>query len=372
MHAAYVRTWFAAGIVALLVGAALGLASLAGAPVAQTAPASILVAGVSYLALALALGLVPAFARRDWPAPLTAWAAVGIGLLGALLSLHERANAALLGASLLLGAAQPVALLAAPRWPGANDPDATHAKTDRAALASIALALVGIGAGGVLLVAFPRGLPSAGYAAALLGGALPAAFGALLFILPRAAREPLSGATLAYGALGVLALSTSFLVAGLLFPLSGMARTAVAGLALAFALGITTLLRARRDASPLLSSAFVLGILAALALLLATLYGGPNALLPVALFATLAFALVLVVGALVAAAPILLPGKLAGARWMRWGPALLIAALFLYTPALQYGRSAAPAAIVAAIGLLVLLRGAAPLASNAPPPMRRR
>lgn len=371
MHAAYTRVWFVAGLGALAIAALLALATLAGAPVPPHAHVIALAAGVSYLALALALGLLPAFARRDWPTTLFALAAVGIGALALLVPWNARAFAALAGASLLLGAAQPLALLLSPRWTTPREPE-PHASTDRAALSGAVLALAGIAAGGVLLIVLPRGLPSAALATLLTTGALPAAFGALLFVLPRAAREPLRSATLGFGALAVLALATLSLVVAFLDPVGASFRWPVAGIALAYALGAATLLRARRRGAPLLTSALVLAILAALALLLATLYGPVNALVPAALYAHVAFALVLVAAALVAAAPILLPGRPRGERWMRWGPALLIAALFLYTPALQYARSPAPAAIAGAVGLAIVLAGLAPLASSAPAAMRRR
>lgn len=370
MHAAYTRVWFVAGLGALAIGALLALATLAGAPVPPSAHAIALAVGVSYLALALALGLLPAFARRDWPTTLFALAAVGIGGLALLVPWNERAFAALAGASLLLGAAQPLALLLSPRWTAPREPE-PHASTDRAALSGALLTLVGVAAGGILLVALPRGLPSAAFATLLTVGALPAAFGALLFVLPRAAREPLRSATIGFGALAVLALAAISLVVAFLDPVGATFRWPVAGVALAYALGVATLLRARRG-QPLLASALVLGVLAALALLLATLYGPVNALVSAAFYAHVAFALVLVAAALVAAAPILLPGRARGERWTRWGPALLIAALFLYTPALQYARSAAPAAIAGAVGLAIVLAGLAPLASSAPPAMRRR
>jgi hypothetical protein len=370
MHAAYVRVWFLAGLGALALGALLALATLAGAPLAPSAHAILLAAGVADLALALALGLVPAFARRDWPSPVYALAAVTLQGAALLVPWQERAFAALLGAGLLVGAAQPLALLLSPRWTTPREVE-PHRSTDRAALFSLALSLVGIAAGALLLIALPRGVPNAAFAALLLGGALPAAFGALLFVLPRGAREPLRSATLAFAAASALALALVSLLVPLLSPVGATFRWPVAGIALAYALGAATLLRARRG-TPLLVSALVLAILAALALLLSTLHGPANALLPVALYAHLAFTLVLVAAALDEAAPLLLPGKTKGRRWTRFAPALLIAALFLYTPALQYGRSAAPAALAAAVGLALLLAGLAPLGSSVPTRLRRR
>ena len=393
MHAAYVRAWFVGGLAALALSALFATTTLAGAPLAPSAHLVLLVAAISYLALTLTLGLLPAFLRRDWPTPLFALAALGVGALALVVPFQARAFSALLGASLLLGAAQPLALFASPRWTSPRDPDASsdassraptardphassdassraqtarepdaHRATDRAALAALVLSLVGIAAGALLLIAMPRGLPNAALATLLLGGALPAAFGALLFVLPRAVGRPLSGATLALATLVVLALATIALVLGLLDPVRAQLRWPVAGVALAFALGATTLLRARRE-GPLFASALVLAILAALALLLSTLYGPANALLPVAAYAHAAFALVLLCAALVPAAPLLLPGKMRGARWMAWGPALLIAALFLHAPAYQSGRSVVPATLVAILGLALLLRGLWPLAT---------
>jgi len=56
--------------------------------------------GVSYLALAVALGILPAFARRDWPTPLFAIAPLALALLALPFLRSERPFAALLGASL--------------------------------------------------------------------------------------------------------------------------------------------------------------------------------------------------------------------------------------------------------------------------------
>ena len=359
MHAAYVRAWFLGGLVALAAGASTAFLPL---PVGNAA--ILLGAGAGYLALALALGLLPAFARRDWPTPLHAWAALALGALALPLVWHERAFPALVGASLLVGAAQPIALLASPRWSAAGEPH-PHAKTDGAALAAIVTALAGVGSAGLLLIALPRGLPNAGLALLVLAGALPAAFGALMFALPRLREEATPTATLAHAALGILLLAGAFLAFALHRPLAGLFRAPVAAMALAFALGAATLLRLPRPAraAPLLGASLALAVLAALALLLATLAGVPNALLPVAYFAGLALALVLLAAALVVAAPILLPGRVERVRWQKWAGALLIAALFLYTPSIQYGRSAAPAILVGALGVVVLLAGLAPLAT---------
>lgn len=358
MHAAYVRVWFVAGL------AAVGLSSfLAFLPLENLNAAILAGAGVGFLGLALALGLLPAFLRRDWPGPLFAYAAVGLAALALPFAWHERLFPALVGASLLVGAAQPLALLASPRWTTAREPD-PHRNTDAAAGAALALALVGTGVGAVLLVALPRDLPSSGLAVLVLAGALPAAFGALLFALPRLREEPTPTATLAYAALLFLALSAGFLAYALHRPLSGFFRAPVATFALALALGVATLMRLPRPerSRPLLASSLALAILAALALLLATLTGAPNALLPAAFFAAVALALVLAAAATVSAAPILLPGRAEGVRWQKWASALLIASLFLYTPSLQYERSFAPALLVATLGLVVLLAGLAPLA----------
>lgn len=369
MHAAYVRAWFLAGLAALAGGAFLSFL-----PLAPPNAAILLAAGAGFLGLALALGLLPAFARRDWPTPLYAWAAVTLAALALPLAWHERAFPALVGASLLVGAAQPLALLLSPRWPGAREAGALpHRATDAAAVAGIVVSLAATAAAGLLLIALPRGLPNAGLAVLLWGGALPAALAAFLFALPRQRAEATPTATLAYAALLVLALSTALLAYALHRPLAGLFRGPVAGLALALALGVATLIRLPRPerSRPLLGAGLALTVLAALALLLATLHGAPNALLPVAFFAALALTIVLLAAALVAASPLLLPGRAEGTKWQKWSAALLIAALFLYTPSIQYARSAAPAMIVAAAGLVILLAGLSPLARPTPTSEKR-
>jgi len=365
MHAQYVRVWFLAGLLTLALSIPLAFLS----PLAPT----LLVVGVSYLALAVALGLLPAFARRDWPSPVFAYAGALLGAAGIASAPYPRAAYALLGASLVVGAAQPLALLLSPAWTSAREPNA-HTSADGAALAAIGLALAGALAGGLLLVALPRGLPNAALVALLLACALPAALAALLFALPRAEGAPLKGATLAYAALGFLALGAGALAWAFARPIGASFRTPVAILALAYALAVTALLRVERPAParPLLASALALAILAALALLLATLYDAPNALLPVALYAHAALALALLGAALVVASPLLLPGRAREGRWRAWSMALLIGALFLYTPAIQYGRGHAPALLLGAAGLALLLWGLLPLSSSARPAMRRR
>lgn len=361
MHAQYVRVFFVAGIAALVLSLFLSFLTSVGPSVA--------VLGVSYLALALALGLLPAFARRDWPSPVYAYAAALLGALGLAASPAARVSHALLGASLVVGALQPLALLLSPRWTGASEPDA-HGPTDRAALAGIGLALAATLAGGLLFVALPRGLPNAAFATLLLAAAPAAALAALLFTLPRLAGEPLKGATLAHAANAAWLLGTVALAWAFARPLGAGFRTPVALIALGFAFAVATLLRAKRPAHarPLLGAAFALAVLAPLALLLATLYDAPNALLPAAFFALLALDLVALSAALVVGAPLLLPGRAREGRWSAWAGALVVASLFLYTPALQLGRSSAPALLVAALGLALLVRGLAPMAT--PEPMR--
>lgn len=358
MHARYVRVWASAGLLALALSVPLHLLSAARG-------ATLLVVGASYLALALALGLLPAFARRDHPSPLFALAGPVLGALGVAALALPRAFHALLGASLAVGALQPAFLLLSPRWKAPRAPD-PHRATDRAALGALVLALGGAGAGGLLLVALPRELPHAALAVLLLACALPAALGALVFMLPRDAGAPLSGATLAHAATVALALAAGGAAWAFARPFAASFRTPVALVALAYALAITLLLRAQRPAPlrGLLAGSFVLGLLAATALLVATLYGDPNSLLPAALYAHVALALVLIAAALALAAPILLPGRAREGRWRAWAPALMIAALFLLTPAIQYDRGVAPAAVVGALGLAVLLWGLLPVLSS--------
>lgn len=372
MHARYVRVWFGAGLVALAIGGALTLAQAGGASIPRNARAVAMVTAECYLALALALGILPAHVRRDWPTPMFAWAAIALGALALPLLSNARAFAALAGASLVVGALQPLALFLSPIWSSAREAN-PHRSTDAAALVAIALSLLGALAGGLLLIALPRGLVNAPASVVLVACVMPATLGALLFMLPRLAGEPLRAATLAYAAAGALAIAAIALAWAFTHPLGASYRWPVAILALAYALGITTLLRAARPASvgPLLASALVLAILAALALLLATLTAAPNSLIVAALDAHLALGLVLLAAALVVGAPLLLPGRASEGRWTRLGPALLIAALFLETPALQYARSALPAAIVGAIGLAMVIVGLAPAARTVETVARR-
>jgi hypothetical protein len=168
------------------------------------------------------------------------------------------------------------------------------------------------------------------------------------------------GAALVFFGLAALTLSLA-----LAFPLRVEARGSVAGVAVGSGLAVLALLRAPKR-PPLAAATLALAILASLALLVATLFGGPNALLPVAFYAFLALDLVFLASALIAAAPLLLPGRAEGIRWSRWAPALLIAGLFLYTPALQLGRSASPALLAGALGLVVLVVGLSPLSRAGP------
>lgn len=356
-HHGFVRVFFVAGIAALVFSVLLSFLTAMGP--------TLLVAGISYLALALALGLLPAFAQRDWPSPVHAYAAVLLGALGIAASPAARVSHALLGASLVVGALQPLALLLSPRWKTPRAEDA-HTATDRAALAAILVSLAAALAGGLLLVALPRGLPNAAFAALLLAAAPAAALGALLFTLPRVANEPLKGATLAHAAVLALVLGAGALAWAFARSFGSGFRTPVAIVALGFAFAVATLLRAHRPASarPLLGASFALALLSALALLFATLYDAPNALLPAAFLALAALDIVLLGAALVVGAPLLLPGRPREGRWSTWGSALLVASLFLYTPALQLGRSSAPAILVAVLGLAVLVRGLAPLAQG--------
>lgn len=348
MHAQYVRIWFIGGLAALVLAIPASLAALEAGPVMLTA-------GVGYLALAAALGMLPAFARRDWPTPLYAIAALALGVLALPFATAERPFTALFGASLLMGAAQPLTLLATSRWSAPAEPRPT---TDRPALAALVAAVVMVGLAGLALIALPRGLPNAAFALILTGAAPLAAFGVLLFILPRQSSTPFPATILAWAALVFVVLATAGLAAAFAFPLALDLRGALAALATAFALGTVALIRAASKPK-LLAYVLALALLATLALLLASIEAS---LFPLAFHAFVAMDVVFLASALSAAAPILLPGRIRRERWMRWGPALLIAALFLYTPALQLGRSATPAAIVGAIGLAVIVLGLAPLA----------
>lgn len=381
MHAQQARIWLLGALGALALGGIAGLLTAGGADVDPYVHLALLTVGASFLAVALSLGLLPAFARRDWPAPLHAIAALGVAALGPMLYAFTqdlRHLTAPLGVALILAAAHPLALvLQGTRWKtgesllAAGNP---FRPTDSVALASLSVSLAGAGAGGVLLVTLPRGLPNAALVVLLLSCALPAALGALLFVLPREARAPLRGATLAGAALVVLALAALTLALAFAFPLQSDFFWPSVGVVLALTFGILTLRRVAppAHARPLLRATLALAVLAGIVLVLATLGGKPSRLAGLALHAQLVFALALLVAALQVGARLMLPGQPKGARWWKWTSALAIAGLFLLAPAYQYPRSPFPGALVLAVALALAVAGLMPLASSARPAMRTR
>lgn len=239
-------------------------------------------------------------------------------------------------------------------------------KGDMVSAAYHGVALAGLAAAALLLAFPPRDLPTAGLAVLVLGALVPLAAGALLFLLPRAARQPLPGATLLLAALVFHALATGAFAFAFARPVGASFTLPAAVLLLADALALTALLRFRyapatlaRERS-LLQAALALAPLATLALLLGVLGDEPNALLPMALYAHLALALVLVTLLAPLAAPLVLRAPHALGRRARWGAVLLILGLFLLAPAFQYPRPSLPGAALSVLGAALLVSAAWP------------
>lgn len=386
MHVRTTRPWLVAGLAHVLLGLVLGLATAA--PVEGLDPFAhlvVLASGLSMLGLALLLGLAPAFLRRDWPAPFLTHAAIGLAVLGDALWLGSLAtrqqDLALLlaphGLALMMGAAHvPLLLVAGKRWDAGVDvlaPGQPYRQGDATASASLGVGFLGLVAGAVLLLAPARGLPTSALVALLLGFLPPTLLGALLFLMPREARQQLSGATLVGFGLFVHALAVALLVYAFARPGGADFLYPAAGVALAYVLAATALLRLRPEAPsarlaqarPLTTTSLVLLGFAAVTLLLSVSGRVPNNLLPVALYVHLALALALAGAALLLAAPLAFPGQARSGSWPRWAGAGGILGLFLLAPHFQYPRSAFPGAVALALAAVLLLGGLAPLARAA-------
>lgn len=396
MHARTTRVFFAGGLLHLGLGGALALATAARAPVDARAHLVLLASALAQVAAALVLGLLPAFLRRDWPAPLLALAAMGLAVLGDLAwiaaTLAGRDDAlrmlmALHGCALVLAALHAPLLLTGARWPAGESlfaPTQPFRQGDSIVAGAFATALGGLLAGGVLLVAAPREQPHAALAVLVLAAVLPAALGATTFVLPREAKARWSGATLVGFSMLLFAAAALTFAVGFARPLSADLRAPAWGALLAWLLLGVAASRQRAAAAaggrlararPLLLAGAIVGILGAIVLVLSVPGGLPNNLLPLALDAHLVAGLLLLGGAAILAAPLALPGDVRGERWPRVVAALLIAGLFLLSPSFQYERSAFPGAFLLALAVAALVLGLARLArapSRATRAMRRR
>lgn len=347
--------WLLLGAAQVLVGLVMAAATASGSTfLPQSAHAIALATGIALVAGGLALGLAPPFLLRETDAPRLgelACAAALVGDVAAPLSL--RGFEAAEGIALLLVVAHlPVAVLRGRAYEG--DPILAGGQPyrvgDRTAAACLAVGATGFVAAGALLVAPPRTIATSSLTLLVLLGILPLLVGGLVFLLPRMARAPLSGATvviaaLALGGLGAIGLAFAYGA-----PFSADFRWPGSAVAAGLVLGIVALLRTRvrepgsRFAAlpPLLGGAAVLAGLAAALVFFAMLGGAPNDLTPLALDALLALCAVLAVALAVAAAPLLLDAPPRPTRWARWAAGLAIAGLFLVAPAIQYARSAFP------------------------------
>lgn len=374
------RLLLAAGLAHLALAALLGVARAAGAHAGDPyAHAVVLAGGLGFLAAALALAVLPAFTRRDADLTFLAHAAVALAALGDLLwlgaSLAGRAQPAMLAAPmglslLLLALAAPLSRLLGTRWSAGEPvlaPGQPFRSGDAVALFAAVLALVGLAATGALLLAPPRPVPTSALAAALLLAAQPAALAALVFLLPRESRAPLSGATLLGAAVLLQALAGAALAFAFARPVGADFRYPAAAVVAAHLLAGTALLRARvpEDAErplaarPLLRAALALAVVAGLTLALALWGGFPNELLPLALYAHAALALALMAAALVAGSRLLTPAP-PRAALAKWAAAAGTAGLFLFAPSLQHGRAAFPGSLALAAALLLLVLALAP------------
>lgn len=388
MHVRTTRPWLVAGLLHVLLGTLVGLATAA--PVAGLDPLAhlvLLASGASMLAVALLLSLAPAFLRRDWPAPFLTHAALGLALLGDVLWAGSAAMGSpelgyLLaphGLALMMGAAHvPLLLVAGKPWDtdvNVLAPGQPYRQGDATAAASLGVGFLGLVAGAILLIAPARALPTAGLAALLLGFLPPTILGALLFLMPREARQQLSGATLVGFGLAAHALGAGALVLAFARPGATDFLYPAAAVALAYVLAATALLRLRArepspralHARPLHATSLVLLGFAALTLLLAVSGRVPNNLLPIALYVHIALALAALGAALILAAPLAFPGTERAGNWPRWAGALGILGLFLLAPHFQYPRSAFPGAVALALAVLVLLTGLLSLARDPAP-----
>lgn len=353
------RVLLALGTFQSFLGVALALvASAPAGPFVPVAHVLLLASGLAFVALAVALSVSPLFTGREVVGASFAWPALVGLLVGDALLLGVGASwgvgvalvlaAGVFGASLLRGA--PLA---------SREEASTHRVGDRVGAAGVVAGVAGLVGAGVLLVAAPRGLPVAGLAVLIVGAVLPLLGGVLALLVPRLSGVALPGATILGTALALLASGAAFLAVSFAFPSLGGFRNAAAGILLGEVLALVAFLRVRlspsaAQARPLLRGAAVLAPLAGVALLLGLLGDAPNELLPLAVYAHLAFAGLLAVGALALAAPFLGLAPSPRLGRLKVGAALVIAGLFLLAPSFQYPRGTFPGALVMVIGALMV------------------
>lgn len=361
------RPWF------LAAGAQLAVAALAGVLVAAgvlASPADLLLGLVFVFLVAggLVYGYAPPFLKREHVGAWPATAALGLALAAAPLALAGARFAAYAAGAAFLVVPLHVAAsaLAGPKW---RDGIALFAKDqpyrrgDRVAAALFAWSLVALALAGALLVWQPRGLLTAGLVMAFLGFALPFLGGALAFFLPRNAKTPLEGATLAIAALVASVLSTLALAAGFVFPAMADFRYPAFVALLADVLMLVALARARfpkpgaqiRRALPLLRGGAALVVLAGLGLALAMAGGLPGPLFAPAAYAHLVLACTLALAAALLGAPVLMNAVPRHGAWARVAAATGIAGVIVTAYAPFVGS------LVLALAAAVALWGVAPM-----------
>lgn len=358
------RVLLGGGALQAFLGLALAVvASAPAGPVAPVVHVLLLASGLAVVALALALSVSPLFTGREVVDAPHAWPALAMLVAGDVILIGTGGSWALGVALLLAGGVFGVSLVRGA--PLARSEDAAeHRVGDRVGAAGVVAGVAGLVGAGVLFVAPPRGLPVAGLAVLVVGAILPLLGSVLALLMPRLAREALAGSTILGAALALLVTGGAFLALSFSIPSLGGFRSVAAGILLGEVLGLVAFVRVRLPgapadgpaarARPLLRAAAALAPLAGLALLVGLLGDAPNDLLPLAVYAHLAFVAVLAAGALALAAPFLgvSPGPRLGR--LKVGAALLIAGLFLLAPSFQYPRGTFPGALVMAIGALLV------------------
>lgn len=371
MSRAATAAWVKAGAIQSGIGVLLGLATAA--PVEALGDfvnVLALAGGLALLATALGSGLAPAWSGRAAPPAWLAWSALA-AFVGADLFLASPVGNGFGMPLFAAGLALCALAIGMPFVVGGKEarhvsplaPGQPYRTGDMAALAGLAVGAAGLLASALLLAFPPRPIPTSGLVTLLLGALAPLLLGALTFLVPRHAREPLSGATLVAGALLMVVLAAAGLAWAYARPVGADFRTPAAVVVLAAALSGVAFLRVplpgdAGPARPLLRGAFVLGGLAALATFLAYLGNLPGSLVAVALYALLVEGALLAMGALLLGSRLLLPGRVVGAAWAKWATALAIAGLFVLAPHFQYPRSAFPGAVVLTVAAMVALWGA--------------
>lgn len=377
------RAWFIVGFVHLAAAAIAG-AALAATSTFLPREAHVIVAltGVFLVAGGLAYGFAPPFLKREVIAPGLAMLPLAAILAGDAASLVSAALGRDALHPLLVGAG--IAFLLLPlhlfgsaavgrAWRGGVAlfaKDQPFRRGDLLAASAFAVSLVGWAAAGATFLAPPRGIASTGIVLALFLGVMPFFAGVLAFLLPRNAKAPMPGLTLAAAALFFQTLSALGLAYAFARPLGADFRFPAAGILLATLLFAVALLRNRFPekpgpqlvrARPFLNAALALAGLAAVTLPLAFLHGLPNDLVPVTLYLHLLLAASLATACALLGAPILLNAVPREGSWGKWAAATAILGMFLLAPAFQYPRPPFPGAALIAAASILLVWGLAPM-----------